>query len=81
MLESGSYTDFMQEALWAKGGREFRAEYLERDRSLMTKVMREVDRRHPASAELTLDSIAIGKGGFKGNGAIRQLGCGRRWFL
>ena len=80
MLESGSYTYFKQEALWAEGSREFRAEYLERDRSVMTKVVREVDRRHAAPAEFTLDAVAVSQGGFEGSG-IRQWACGRRWFL
>jgi hypothetical protein len=81
MLESGSYADLMQEALWAEGSREFRAEYLERDRSVMPKVVREVDRRHTATAELTLDSVAVGEGGFEGSDVIRQWACGRRWLL
>jgi hypothetical protein len=79
MLESGSYTDLMQEALWAKGSREFRAEYLQRDRSVMTKVVHEINRRHAAPAELTLDSVAVGEGGFEGSDAVRQWACGRRW--
>jgi hypothetical protein len=79
MLESGSYTYFMQEALWAEGSREFRAEYLERDRSVMTKVVRKVDGRHAAAAELTLDSVAVSKGGFEGSG-IRQWACAEDGF-
>ena len=72
MLESGSYTDFMQEALWAECSREFRAEYLERDRSGMAKVVGEVDSRHPAATQLTLDPVAVGQGGLEVVAAIGQ---------
>ena len=80
MLESGGYADFVEETFWAECSRQFRAEHFERDRSVMTKVVREVDRRHAAPAEFTLDSVSVGKGSFEGSG-IRQWACGRRWFL
>jgi hypothetical protein len=78
MLESGSYADFVQEAVRAERSREFRAKNLERDWSAMTKVVCEIDRRHAAPAEFTLDSVAVGKGGFEGSG-IWQWACGRSW--
>jgi hypothetical protein len=81
VLESGGETDLVQEPVWAEGSRELGTEYLERDRSVMTKVVREVDRRHAAPAELTLDPVAVGEGGFEGSDVIRQWACGRRSFL
>ena len=81
MLESGGYTDFVQKAFWAQGSREFRTEYLESDRSVMAKVVRQVDPRHASPAEFTLDPVALGEGGFEGSGAVRQWACGWRWFL
>jgi len=81
MLESGGDTDFVQEAVRAEGSRELGTEHLERDRSVMTKVVREVNPRHATPAELTLDPVTVGEGGFEGSGVIRQWACGRRWFL
>lgn len=81
VLEAGGDPDLVQEALGAQRSREFRAEHLESNLPLMAAVVREVDGGHAAPAELTLDSVTVGEGGFEGSGVIRQWACGLRWFL
>ena len=81
VLEAGGDPDLVQEALGAQRSREFRAEHLESNLPLMATVIREVDGGHAAPAELTLDSVTVGEGGFEGSGVIRQWACGLRWFL
>jgi hypothetical protein len=75
MLESGGYADFVEEAVWPESSRELRAEDLERDRAVMAKVAREVDPRHAAPAEFTLDSVAVSQEGSEGFSDIRQAAC------
>jgi SAM-dependent methyltransferase len=81
VLESSGYADFVQKAFWAQGSRELWTEYLERDRSVMAKVVGQVDPRHASPAELTLNPVAVSEGGFEGSGVVRQWACGLRWFL
>ena len=41
------------------------AQHLERDRTVVAQVPGEVDRRHPAAAELALERVAAGQGGLE----------------
>ena len=59
MLESGGYADFVEKAFWPESSRELRTEHLECDWAVMAMVVHEVDRRHAALAELTLDTVAV----------------------
>jgi hypothetical protein len=72
MLESGRYANFVEETFWAECSRQFRAEHFKRDRSVMAKVVREVDRGHTTPAEFTLDSVTVGEGGSQGFSDSRQ---------
>jgi hypothetical protein len=72
VLECGSYTDFVEEAVGPNGSRELSSKHLERDRAVMAKVVREVHRRHAAPAELTLDAVTVSQGGCEGFSDIRQ---------
>ena len=53
--------DLGQEPLDTKHGAEFRLEHLERNATVVTEVAREVDGRHAALADLTVDGIASGE--------------------
>src|SRR5690606_25201901 len=51
--------DLGEEALGAEHHRQLGSEHLERYRSLVLQLRREVDRGHSSRAELTLDAIAV----------------------
>jgi len=55
--------DLAEEPLRAQGGGELRPEDLDRHLAVVPLVAREVDRRHAALPELTLDVITAGQGG------------------
>ena len=59
MLQSCGEPDLPLEPLGAQGHSQLGVEHFERDRPLVPKVLGEEDRRHPASAELALDHIAV----------------------
>ena len=65
MLEPGGEPDLALEPLGAERGGELRVQHLERDRAVVPEVVREVDRRHAAAAELALEPIAVGEGGLE----------------
>ena len=58
MAEPGGDLDLAQEALGAERGRQLGVEDLERDLAVVPEVLGEVDRGHPAAAELALERIA-----------------------
>ena len=62
MLKSGGELGLAKEPLRTKGSGQLRSEHLERDRSVMAKVVREVDGRHAAPAELMLDAVTVPEG-------------------
>ena len=41
---------------------EFGAQHLERDLAVVPQVLRQVDRRHAAGADLAFDPVAVGEG-------------------
>ena len=61
MLECRGGGDLLDEALGAKDGSELGLEHLERDLALVLEVEGQVDRRHPARAELALDGVPVGE--------------------
>ncbi len=42
-------------------GCEFGIQHLERDVAAVTPVARQIDRRHPAATDLSLDDVTVGK--------------------
>ena len=58
MLEVRSRLDLGQEPLGTDDRREFRLQDLQRDLALVLDVVRQVDRRHAALTQLTLDAVA-----------------------
>ncbi len=59
MLEGGGGGDLLDEALGAEDGRELGLKDLERDLAVVLEVEGQVDRRHPARAEL--DGVPVGE--------------------
>jgi len=51
--------DLLQKTLGADGGGEVGAEYLERDRAIVTQVGGEIDNGHAAGTESTFDAVAF----------------------
>ena len=51
--------DLAQESLAAERGGEVRMQHLERDVAAVFDVVREIDRRHAADAQLAADPIAV----------------------
>ena len=58
VLEPCGELDLAAEALGAERRGEIGVQHLERDRTVVLRVLREVDRGHPAAPELALDRVA-----------------------
>ena len=71
MLEPSGRPDLAQETLRTEGGTEVGVEDLEGDRAVVLEVVREIDPRHPAPAELALESVALGEAGTKRGQRVR----------
>ena len=63
MLQLRGRLDLAQEPLGAERGAEVGMQHLDRDVAIVLEVVREVDGRHAAGAELALDAVAVGKRG------------------
>jgi hypothetical protein len=61
MLQLRRSLDLSQEALGAECGGEVGMEDLYRDVAVVAEVVRQVDGRHSANADLAFDAIAIGE--------------------
>ena len=61
VLELRREANFTQEPISAQDGSELGTQHLERDRAVVLPVAGEIDRRHPAVAELALDRVAVGE--------------------
>ena len=72
MLEPGGGADLSKEALGAERGAQVGVEDLEGDRAVVLEVVREVDPRHTAPAELALEPIAVGESGAKRGRQVRH---------
>ena len=62
MLEPGGEVDLALEALGAERGGKLGEEDLEGDGPVVAEVVREIDDRHAAAAELALEGVAVGEG-------------------
>ena len=71
MLELGGDVNLSEKTIRAERRRELRAEHLDRYVTLVLEVLREIDRRHAAVAELALDTVAVGKRRLE---AVQKLG-------
>lgn len=65
MGEPAGHRDFSREAPNPHGAGQLGPEHLERNRAVMLDVLGEIDRGHPAPAQLALELIAIAEGGLK----------------
>ena len=65
VVEPGGEVDLAEKPLGTQGGSQFGVEHLERDRSVVPEIAREVDRGHAAAAELALEHVAVGQGGLE----------------
>ena len=65
MLQLRRRLDFCEKTLGAECGGEVGVEDFDCDVAVVSQVVREVDRRHSAHANFTIDAISIGKGGAK----------------
>jgi hypothetical protein len=61
VLQRRRELDLLQESIGAEHGGEFGVQQLERDLTAMPNVLRQVDGRHAARAELALDAVAVGE--------------------
>ena len=61
MLQVGGGPDLAEEPLGADHGGELGAHELDGDLAVVPEVLREVDGRHAAGAELALDAVAVGQ--------------------
>ena len=59
MLQRGGELDLLQEPLGAQHGGELGMQDLERDPAAVPNVFGEVDGRHPALTQLTLDAVTV----------------------
>ncbi len=65
VVESGQDSDLAQEALRTHALRQIRMQDFQRDLAGVLHVEGEVDRSHPAAADLRLDLVPAGKGGLQ----------------
>ena len=80
MLERRRRLDLDDEPLSAEHRRKFRFENFDGDFAIVLEVVREIDGRHAAGAELALDAIAVGERGARrcGVGGQRRIHGNRR---
>ena len=74
MPQIGGDLDLGQKAIGAEHRAELRLEHLDRDVAVVLQVVREVDGRHAAGAELPLDAVARAKGGLQTVQEVRHSG-------
>ena len=72
--EPGGDLDLLEEALRTDGMRQFRLEHLHGYRAPVSQVPGEVHRRHPAAAELTLETVTVGERSLKLRLEVWQVG-------
>ena len=76
VLHPGAEPDLAQEPVGAERLRQLAVKHLERDRSVVSQVMRQKHRGHPAASQLTLDAVAVGQGGLQTGERVGQGGSG-----
>ncbi len=62
VVEAGNDLDLAQEAVGPYGSRQFGVQDFDSNPAAVFEVFRQKDRCHAATADLTLDGIAVGKG-------------------
>ena len=62
MIEAGGDADLGEEPLGAEDGTELGAQHLHRHGAVVLEVLREIDRGHPALAQLAVEAVAGGEG-------------------
>ena len=72
MLQACDRPYLPQEALRAQGRGKLRVKHLERDVPVMPEIPRQVDSGHAATAELSLDVVAVQEGGLQAGCVIGQ---------
>ena len=60
VAETGRDLDLAQKALWTECRGKLGLKHLDRDAAMVLPVLSEVDRRHPAVADLALEGVAVG---------------------
>ena len=63
MLQLRRDLDFPKESFPAEHRRQLRMEDFDRDLAVVLHVLGEIDRGHPAAAQLPLDRVSVGQGG------------------
>src|SRR3972149_7073407 len=63
MTQLGGDRDLAQKPIGPEGRGHLGPENLDRDLAVVLQVVGEIDRRHPATSELSLDGVAAGEGG------------------
>ena len=72
MLKRRGRRDLVHEALGPEDRRKLRLQHFQRDPPFVFQILGEVNGRHSALTELTLDAIPIGERGAKARGLERQ---------
>ena len=65
MPQPRGHPNFLVKAFRAKQGAEVRVQHLEGDGTVVAEITRQVDGRHAAPTQLTLDGVAVDQGGAK----------------
>ncbi len=76
MLQAGSQHDLALKPLGAEHRRDLRMEQLERYRAVVLEIVGEIDRGHPAAAQLPVEAIVVGEGGTQAGIPVGQRGLG-----
>ena len=79
MMQIGGDFNLAEEPLGTNDDGEFGPEHLDRHFAVVLQVLGEVDGRHAAAPDLSLDGVAVGKGGLETvedvcHGALCPLG-------
>ena len=72
VLEVRRDVDLVEEAVRAERGAQLRSQDLHGDGAAVGEILGEVDRRHPAPAELALDAVPAGEAGSEAIHDLRQ---------
>ncbi len=72
MVEPSRSVDLAEEPLRAKRRGQLGPQHLDGDFAMVLQVLGEVDRRHTAATEFTLDRVAVGKRGLQSGEQVSQ---------
>jgi len=74
MVEAGGDLDLTQKPIGPEHRRQLGPQHLDRHLALVFQIVREIDRRHAAASELSLDGVAAGEGGVEALAEVPQRG-------